>query len=455
MKNKDLTVGKPSTVLFAFCLPLLGSVIFQQLYNIADSLVAGKFISENALTAVGNSYEITLIFIALAFGCNMGCSVVVSKLFGEKNIADLKSAVYTTFISTAVLCAVLMTAGLIFCDPLLRLINTPQSIFDNSALYLVIYILGVPFVFFYNVCNGIFTALGDSKTPFIFLSVSAVANIAIDIIFVTALRPVFTKGVDGVAWATFICQGISCVLAVTVVIKRLSNLKTEKKPKLFSWKLFKKITSIAVPSALQQSFVSVGNIVLQGIINGFGASVVAGYSAGIKLNNFIVTTFVTLGNGMSNFTAQNLGAKKPYRIPAGYKAGLLISVCLAVPITLLYCFAGKYLIMLFMNDMSGEAAQVGITLLRIISPFYAVISVKILADGILRGNEMMSRFLISTFCDLLLRVAIAAILCKTALGATGIWLAWPIGWVVSTVISFVFYKNCKFEDKSKIGNHAL
>ena len=168
MKNKDLTVGKPSRVLLAFCLPLIGSVIFQQLYNIADSLVAGKFIGEHALAAVGNSYEITLIFIALAFGCNMGCSVVVSKLFGEKNITELKSAVYTTFISTAILVAVLMCTGIIFMRPLLSLINTPGSIYEDSALYLMIYIFGLPFVFFYNVCNGVFTALGDSKTPFMF-----------------------------------------------------------------------------------------------------------------------------------------------------------------------------------------------------------------------------------------------------------------------------------------------
>ncbi len=448
MKNKDLTVGKPSRVLLAFCLPLIGSVIFQQLYNIADSLVAGKFIGEPALAAVGNSYEITLIFIALAFGCNMGCSVVVSKLFGEKNITELKSAVYTTFISTAILVAVLMCTGIIFMRPLLSLINTPGSIYEDSALYLMIYILGLPFVFFYNVCNGIFTALGDSKTPFMFLSASSVANILLDILFVTALRPLFVRGVDGVAYATFICQGVSCVLALVVVFNRLKSMQTEKKPKVFSWKLFKKITAIAVPSALQQSFISVGNIVLQGIINSFGASVVAGYSAGIKLNNFIITSFITLGNGMSNYTAQNIGAKKPERIKSGYKAGIMLTCIMAVPITLLYCFAGKYLIMLFINDLSGHAAQVGITMLRIISPFYALISVKILADGILRGNEMMSRFLISTFCDLLLRVGIAAILCKTALGSTGIWIAWPIGWVVSTAISFTFYKLCKFDSKS-------
>ena len=175
--NKDLTVGDPAKVLWKFCLPLFGSIIFQQLYNIADSFVAGKFIGENALAAVGNSYEITLIFIAFAFGCNIGCSVIVSQLFGAKKLGEMKTAVYTTFISSAVVCAALMLAGTLGCDGLLRLINTPENVFADSKLYLDIYILGLPFVFFYNIATGIFSALGDSKTPFVFLACSSVANI--------------------------------------------------------------------------------------------------------------------------------------------------------------------------------------------------------------------------------------------------------------------------------------
>ena len=164
--NKDLTVGNPTKVLWLFCMPLFGSIIFQQLYNIADSFVAGKFISENALAAVGNSYEITLIFIAFAFGCNIGCSVVVSEFFGAKRYGAVKSAVYTSFIASGVVCVALMAFGLIGCHTLLHLINTPAEIFEDSALYLDIYVLGLPFVFFYNVSTGIFSALGDSKTPF-------------------------------------------------------------------------------------------------------------------------------------------------------------------------------------------------------------------------------------------------------------------------------------------------
>ena len=289
--NKDLTVGKPSIVLWKFCLPLFGSIIFQQLYNIADSFVAGKFVGEDALAAVGNSYEITLIFIAFGFGCNIGCSVIVSRLFGAKQYKDLKTAVYTTLIASSVLCAVLMIAGLLLGKPLLHLIHTPANVFADSWLYLKIYIWGLPFVLFYNVATGIFSALGDSRTPFIFLACSSTANIFMDILFVTA----FDMGVAGVAWATFICQGISCILAVMFVFKRFAGIKTEGKIPVFSWLLLKDILVIAVPSILQQSFISAGNIIIQGIINGFGSGVMAGYAASVKLPYTIVGPFFTRG----------------------------------------------------------------------------------------------------------------------------------------------------------------
>lgn len=435
--NKDLTVGKPATVLWKFCLPLFGSIIFQQLYNIADSLVAGKFIGENALAAVGNSYEITLIFIAFAFGCNIGCSVIVSQLFGAKDYGQMKTAVYTAMISSAVLCAILMAVGILGCSGLLKLIRTPEEILADSMLYLDIYVWGLPFMFFYNIATGIFSALGDSKTPFLFLVVSSTSNIAVDILFVTA----FDMGVAGVAWATFLCQGISCILAIVVVLRRLQKIRAAEKVSLFSWPIFKKIVVIAVPSILQQSFISVGNIIIQSVINGFGASVIAGYSAAVKLNNLVVTSFTTLGNGISNYTAQNIGAGKLARIKEGFRAGIKLVWLLSLPLFLAYFFAGRYLLYLFMDEPSQTAIQTGILFLRILSPFYFVVSAKLAADGILRGAGMMNKFMIATFTDLILRVVLAIVLSKTALGATGIWCAWPIGWSVATTLSILFYRN--------------
>ena len=434
--NKDLTIGKPSTVLWQFCLPLFGSIIFQQLYNIADSLVAGKFIGEDALAAVGNSYEITLIFIAFAFGTNVGCSVIVGQLFGAKRFRELKTAVYTTLIAGGVLCAVLMVGGFLLSFELLHLINTPENVMADSKLYLDIYMLGLPFVFYYNIATGVFSALGDSKTPFLFLATSSTANIAVDILFVTA----FQMGVAGVAWATFLCQGVSCVLAVVVVFRRFKTIETAEKVPIFSWHLLKRIAVVAVPSILQQSFISVGNILIQGIINSFGSAVMAGYSASIKLNNLVISSFTTLGNGISNYTAQNLGAHKFDRIHAGQRAGLKLVWLLCIPIAVLYFFGGRMVVSIFMDSPGGEAMNVGIQFLKIVAPFYFVVSAKLVTDGVLRGSGKMRQFMIATFSDLILRVVLAKQL-SGMLGSVGIWLAWPIGWFVGTVLSLVFYRN--------------
>jgi putative MATE family efflux protein len=446
--NRDLTVGKPGKVLVEFCLPLFGSIVFQQLYNIADSFVAGKFISEDALAAVGNSYEITLIFIAFAFGCNIGCSVVTSRLFGAKDYTSMKSAVSTSLISTALTCFVLMTVGLVSMNGLLSLINTPENIYADSALYLSIYIWGLPFLFLYNVSTGIFSALGDSRTPFVFLAASSTSNIFMDILFVTA----FNMGVAGVAWATFICQGVSAVLALVFVLRRLGGIKTEKKPELFNKTLFKSFVTIAIPSTLQQSFVSVGNIILQGIINSFGSSVIAGYSAAIKLNNLVITSFTTIANGVSNYTAQNLGAEKPGRVKEGCRSGVRMVWVISVPFILLWILLSDSLLGLFVDNPSAVTLQTGRQLLRIVSPFYLVVCVKIICDGVLKGAGKMTPFMISTFSDLILRVALAAVLSRTALGVTGIWLSWPIGWSVGTAISIAFYKK---ESKSFIDRKEM
>ena len=256
----------------------------------------------------------------------------------------------------------------------------------------------------------------------------------------------FDMGVAGVAWATFICQGISCILAVMFVFKRFAGIKTEGKIPVFSWLLLKDISVIAVPSILQQSFISVGNIIIQGIINGFGSGVMAGYAASVKLNNLVITSLTTLGNGISNFTAQNLGAEKPERVKEGFRAGVKLVWIICVPLVLLYLFAGKYLVYAFLDTPSEAALSTGITFLRILSPFYFVVSLKLVSDGVLRGAGMMKKFMIATFTDLILRVVLAKAL-SIPFASTGIWLAWPIGWIIATVMSVIFYISGSWENK--------
>ena len=435
MQN-DLSKGNPASVLWRFCLPLFASMLFQQMYSIADSLIAGGCIGEKALAAIGNSYEITFIYLAFAFGANIGCSVVVSRLFGAHRITDMKTAVYTSIIMVVFMCLFLMTIGFLGNSYLLDLIHTPEDVFADSRTYLLIYTAGLPFMFFYNLTTGIFSGLGNSKTPFIFLAISSSANVLLDYIFVRFLD----LGVAGIAWATFLCQSISCILSMFVVFRTLLKLQCEERPRIFSYPLLNQILIIAVPSILQQSFISVGNIVLQRIINGFGTAVMAGYSASIKLNNLVISSFTTLGNGISNYTSQNIGAQKTERIKEGHRAGIRLEWLLCIPLVLLYFVLGKYLLLPFMEDPSGDAIRTGIQFLRIVTPFYFIAAIKLVSDGVLRGSGRMGAFMVATFTDLILRVVLSFILSRTVLGSAGIWCSWPIGWGIGTILSFLFYQ---------------
>lgn len=438
---KDLTVGKPSRILWEFSIPMFLSVIFQQFYNIADSIIAGRFAGEDALAAVGASYPITMIFMAVAIGSSIGCTVVISQLFGKKELEQMKSAISTTLLSGFILAGLLTVIGLAFCRAMMYMVRTPQNIFTDGVLYLKIYIAGLVFLFLYNLCNGIFTSLGDSKTPLYFLIFSSVGNILLAYWFVAK----FKWGVAGVAWATFTAQGLACFLVLITLIVRIKSVKTKGTYPLFSINMLKRISIIAIPSILQQSFISIGNLCIQGLTNGFGSSVIAGYSAAIKLNTFTITSFTTLANGVSSFTAQNIGAGKQERVKSGFRAGICMVSFIAVWFFLAFFFFGNFMMHLFMNQGSEKAMETGITFLRIVSPFYFVIAVKLLADGVLRGAGAMKYFMIATFSDLIIRVILSYLL-SVPFGSNGIWMSWPIGWTIGTALSFIFYLSGKWKN---------
>ena len=432
---KDLTTGHPGKVLLSYTLPLFGSIIFQQLYNIADSFVAGRYIGTSALAAVGNSYEITLIYIALAMGCNIGASVITADFYGQKRNGDVRTCVHTAVIFSTVFALVLTAVGVLISPWLLQLINTPAEVFDDSKLYLDIYLLGYVFLLLYNVSTGIFSALGDSQTPFWFLAVSSVSNIFVDILFVKT----FHMGVAGVAWATFLCQSLSGIVALVAVLRKVHTLKHDGDSRAFSFPILRKILHVAIPSALQQSFISVGNIIIQSIINTFGTAAMGGYAAAVKLNNMTITSITAIGNGLSNYAAQNIGGGMHDRVHAGSRWGMLLGGCFALAFTAVYQLLSSQLIGLFITDGDAAATQVGILFLRIVTPFYVVISIKLIFDGILRGAQQMGAFMISTMSDLVLRVALAWIF-SGIWGITGVWLAWPVGWIVGAIIAVLLYQ---------------
>lgn len=442
-----MTTGNPAKILVKFTIPLLVSVMFQQLYNIADSIIAGQFLGGNALASIGISYTVTMIYMAIANGSNIGCSVVISQFFGNRNYPKMKTCISTSLISILILSFALTILGLQFSPAILSALNTPNNLLIDSANYLNIYTAGLVFLFLYNICTGIFTALGDSKTPLFFLIFSSVFNVVLDYILVKYT----SLGVSGVAWATFIAQGIASILSFITLVERIKKLNCGK-AELFSFDILKKILFVAIPSILQQSFVSVGNIFIQGLVNTFGDVVVAGFSAAGKLNTFTITTLTALGNSMSSYTAQNVGANKIDRIKKGVKSLYFMSFAITVPLFIMFNFFPDLMMRIFVSQSDLAIIQSGIAFLKTVSPFYLFISIKLIIDGVLRGSGAMNIFMVSTFSDLLLRVILSFAL-SPIFAQQGIWYSWPIGWLFATVISCVFYFTGMW--KKKINNLAL
>ena len=446
---KDLTRGAPSKTLIMFSAPLLVSAAFQQFYNMADSVIAGRFVGKDALAAIGASFPVTMIIIAIAVGLNTGCSVVISQLFGSRKMLRMKCAVYTALVMSVAVGIVLTALGILFSSAMLYALNTPADIFEEAGIYLNIYIFGLFSLLIYNICNGVFAALGDSKTPLYFLVVSSIGNVFLDIFMVTTLD----MGIAGLAWATFIAQSAAAVLAFAVLMKRMKEFKTGKVP-IFSGTLLKMLLKISIPSILQQSFVSVGNLFIQALVNSYGADVIAGYSAAIKLNTFVTVCITTLGSGVSNFAAQNYGAGKMDRVRAGFKAGVGLMAVVALIITAVYMIFAAYLMGFFVDIAEKRVVDVGVDFMRIVAPFYIVVGVKIISDGTLRGTGQMAPFMVSTFTDLLLRVGLSFVLVNF-FNEVGIWLSWPFGWILGALVSLVFYKLCVYSKNTGMKTKGL
>lgn len=313
----DLTEGSPSKKLFWFSMPLLLSVAFQQLYQMADSMIVGRFAEtaqagELALAAVGASYPITQLFVAVATGINIGTSVLVSQLFGAKRYLRMKTAISTALVTTTVVALLLTLFGAIFTNGLMSALNTSADIFSDASLYLRVYVFGLLFLFIYNVCTGIFNAMGDSRTPLILLVISSVGNVILDIVFVAMLH----WGVAGVAWATFIAQGASGVLAFFLLMRRVHSFDTGRHFILFAPEMLRRLTNYAIPSIAQQSFVSVGNLIIQYYVNLCGPTVIAGFSVANRINMFALTCCMSFASGLSSFVAQNIGARQGWTVSA-------------------------------------------------------------------------------------------------------------------------------------------
>lgn len=439
----DMTKGSPLRILVTFSLPMLVSMIFQQMYSVVDTIVAGRFISANALAAVGASYPITTLFIAFATGASIGCSVVVSQLFGRRDYAGVKTATCTATLSILALSLVLTVIGLLAADPLLRLIETPAKIFTATSMYLKVYLLGLVFLFLYNTATALFQGLGDSQTPLYFLIFSSVLNIALDLFLVIRCG----WGVLGVAWATVIAQGVASLLAIATLVRRVLKLESDGPVRRFDPGMLPVMVRIAVPSVCQQSFVSVGVFLVQGLINSFGEITIAAFAAALKVNTFACMTMNTLPTALTSFASQNIGAGKLDRVYRGLKISIIFALVIEVLANLVLLVWGGDIIGLFSTDYDRQAivAQ-GMQFLRVCAPFYCLIAVKNCCDSVLRGGGAMGQFMATTFADLFLRVIIAYVLVRAVgMGYAGVCWSYPIGWVLGTALSVVFFKTGRWK----------
>ena len=325
--NHDYLIRKnPLQALILFSLPIILGNLFQQLYTMVDSAIVGRYVSEAALAAVGACTSLTNVFICVAVGGGMGASVIVSRYFGAKEYNRMKLAILTALITFLGVSVLLGIVGLLFSRQIMVLLQTPDDVIDMAAEYLRIYFLGLPFLFMYNIFSSMFNALGKSRIPLIFLIFSSVTNVILDVVFVTQ----FHMGVSGVAWATLIALGISVLLSGTVFLRQLSEMNCGSTA-LYSPGELKIMTRVALPSILQQSTVTIGMMLVQSVVNSFGSQALAGFSAAMRIEAVCVVPMSGIGNAMSSYTAQNMGAGQTDRVVRGYRIGNgMVIFCAAI-----------------------------------------------------------------------------------------------------------------------------
>lgn len=436
MEKEYLIRKRPAAALLIFALPMMLGNFFQQVYTMADSAIVGRLVGEDALAAVGASYSLTNVFIAIAIGGGVGASVITSRTFGSREYARMKRSVSTALLSFLGISLLLGGVGLSLSRQIMVLLRTPENILDDATTYLNIYFLGLPFLFMYNVLSSMFNALGRSRIPLYLLIFSSVLNVALDIYMVGPLQ----MGVAGAAWATLIAQGISAVLSFCIFLKELRAYPGSLSGRLFDVAELKNMAKVALPSILQQSTVSIGMMLVQSVVNSFGSQMLAGYSAAMRIESVCIVPMSAMGNAISSYTAQNLGAGQPERVKAGYRASYGIVFAIAAALCLVVQLLARPLISLFMEDGgSAVAFETGMACTRFMGWFYVLIGLKMISDGVLRGAGDMTLFTVANLVNLGLRVVLAVTLAPR-FGIQFVWMAVPVGWLVNYLISFFEYR---------------
>ena len=424
LKDDYLVSEKPLKAIICFSLPMMIGNLFQQFYTMADSIIVGRFIGEKALAAVGASYALTAVFISIAIGGGAGASVITSKAFGAKDWEKMLESISTSLIACFILSFLLSVFGIFFSEKILSSLNTPSDVLSDASVYLKIYFLGLPFLFLYNILSSVFNSLGKSKIPLFLLIFSSLLNIVLDILAVAY----FDMGVAGAAWATLIAQALSAVLSFMILLKVLSVYRRGHYS-FFTFSIFSAMARIALPSIVQQMTINLGMMLVQSVVNLFGSEILAGYSAAIRVDNIVTVPLSAVGNAMSPYTAQNIGAKKPERIEKGYKVSFFIILFFGLITCMILQLFSHEIIGLFLGSAGTEGAySTGEHYLSFLGWFYSILGFAFITGGILRGEGKMGMFLLASILNLSFRVIGSAVFAPLY-GVDVVWYVVPVGWL--------------------------
>jgi putative MATE family efflux protein len=439
---KDLTVGNEAKLIFRFALPMLIGNVFQQFYQIVDTIVVGNVLGKGALASIGASFPIIFALLSLIIGIGSGFGIVISQYFGAKEIDKVKHTISTMFISLSIVSVVMSVIGISFSEEIFRLLQLPEELMSDAVTYLNIYLSGIIVMFGYNATSAVLRGLGDSKTPLYFLITSTVVNIGLDLLFIV----VFKWGVSGAAWATIISQAGAFFAAIIYLNKTHTIISFSKKAMMFDYTILKQGVRIGFPSGLQQTFVALGMMALMGIVNTFGTDVIAAYSIGGRIDSFAALPAMVFSAALATFTGQNLGAKKEFRVKKGLIATVIMASIFYILITTVVICFRQQLVSLFNND--PEVIRIGSEYLTIVNIFYIFFILMFVMSGVLRGaGATLIPMFISVFSLWLVRVPLAYFLSQIY-GETGMWWSIPIAWIVGFLGAFIYYLSGKWKGKT-------
>ncbi|NLN94759.1 MAG: MATE family efflux transporter [Bacteroidales bacterium] len=438
---KDLTKGKPSLLILQFATPMLVGNVFQQLYNIVDSVIVGNFIGKEALAAVGASFPIMFMLISFIVGIANGAAIIISQYFGAKNMKKIRRSIDTMLIFLFFASIIVTLAGLCFSGKIFQLIKLPEEVVPQARLYFNIYISGIVLFFGFNAVSSILRGLGDSKTPLYFLIIATLTNTLLDLLFIL----VFKWGIAGAAIATIISQGGAFITAVFYLNRSHEIFNISWRKYEFDRHIFRKSLRIGLPSGLQQTFVSLGALALFRIVNNFGTDTVAAYSVAMRIDSLASLVAMNFGAALSTFTGQNLGAGKPERVYSGLIATLKMSSSVSVAVTLLVILFRHNLITIFSSD--PEVIRIGAEYLLVVCSFYIVFSAMFVIGGLLRGaGATVIPMFITLLALWIIRIP-ASIWFSGMFGSVGIWWAIPLGWIIGAILSWLYYLKGNWRSK--------